>query len=356
MTTATAINESRLQSLLGQAVVDFGATWQAPLIVIGDRLGLYKALDETGPVTSGELAARTETTERYVREWLNAHAAAGYVDYDAATRRYSLSPEQRMLFADEQSPCFLIGGFQSALAAAKIAPALERAFRTGHGVGWDQHDHALFHGVERFFRPGYAAHLTTEWIPALDGVEGRLKAGALAADIGCGHGSSTILMAQAYPNSRFTGYDFHPASVAAARQRAEAAGLQNRVNFEVASAKDFPAMGYDFITVFDALHDLGDPEGAARRVREALKPNGTWMIVEPFAGDSVEENLHPVGRAFYSASTMVCTPCSMAQEVGLALGAQAGEARLREVVTGAGFTHFRRATETPFNLILEARP
>ncbi|MBL8234439.1 MAG: methyltransferase domain-containing protein, partial [Bryobacterales bacterium] len=288
-------------------------------------------------------------------EWLNAHAAAGYIDYEAGTCRYILSPEQAMMFADESSPAFFVGAFQTALAAAKIQPALERAFKTGEGVGWDAHDHQLFHGVERFFRSGYVAHLVADWIPALDGVMQRLKEGIRVADMGCGFGASTILMAQAFPKSMFIGFDAHPESIAAARQRAEAAGVTANVQFEVATAKNFPG-SYELVTTFDALHDLGDPEGAAAHVLSALQPDGTWMIVEPYAEDRTEQNFHPVGRAYYAASTLICTPCSMAQEVGLALGAQAGEARLRDIITKGGFRRFRRATETPFNLVLEARP
>ncbi|HZR97531.1 MAG TPA: class I SAM-dependent methyltransferase, partial [Chloroflexota bacterium] len=303
-----------------------------------------------------ELAARTHTAERYVREWLNAQAAGGYVDYDPVSGRYSLSTEQALLFADESSPAFLIGAFQTAVAAARIEPKLVEAFTSGAGVGWHEHDDGLFHGVERFFRTGYQAHLVQSWIPALDGVEAKLREGALVADVGCGHGASTILLAKAYPRSTFIGFDYHAPSIAAARRRAEAAGVADRVRFAVASSKDYPGADYDLVATFDCLHDLGDPVGTAAHIRQTLAADGTWLIVEPYAGDRVENNLNPVGRAYYSASTLVCTPSSLAQEVGLALGAQAGEARLRQVVTSGGFTRFRRATETPFNLILEARP
>ncbi|MBL8175904.1 MAG: methyltransferase domain-containing protein [Bryobacterales bacterium] len=327
----------------------------APLVVIGDKLGLYKAMGDGRPVTSHELAARTGTNERYVREWLNAQSASGYVVYDPATARYFMTPEQAMLLANPDSPAFLIGAFETALAAAKIRPTLEQAFQTGEGVGWHQHDHALFHGVERFFRTSYVANLTTQWIPSLDGVEEKLHRGIHVADIACGHGASTILMAQAYPNSRFIGFDYHEDSILAARQRAKAAGVAGRVRFEVAPAKSFPGV-YDFVTTFDALHDMGDPRGASAHVHSTLRNDGAWMIVEPFAGDRVEDNLHPIGRAYYSGSTMICTPCAMAQDTGVALGAQAGEARLRDMVTGGGFTRFRKAAESPFNLVLEARP
>jgi SAM-dependent methyltransferase len=351
-----AINESKLHQLLGQAVTDFGAVSFAALVVIGDKLGLYRALAEGDPQTPAELAARTGTAERYIREWLNANAAGGYVTYHPENGRYSLSPEQAMLVADENSPAFVIGGFQTALAATRIAPKLTEAFRSGEGVGWHEHDHGVFHGVERFFRSGYAANLVPNWIPALDGVEAKLRRGARVADIGCGHGASTILMAQAYPNSSFWGFDYHEASIEAARKRAVEAGVADRVRFAVATAKDYPGSNYDLVAVFDALHDMGDPVGAAAHVRDTLAADGTWLIVEPYAEDRVEANLHPVGRAYYAASTLICTPGSLDQEVGLALGAQAGEERIAQVVRQGGFTRFRRAMHTPFNLILEARP
>jgi len=349
------IDEDKLHALLGRAIVDFGAVSNAPLVMIGDRLGLYRTLKEQGPLTSTELATRSGTRERYVREWLNAQAASGYVNYLPESGRYELTPEQAMLFAEEDGPAFVVGGFQTALAAGRIADRLENAFRTGEGIGWHEHDHALFHGVERFFRPGYIGNLTSSWLPALTGVETKLRAGGRVADVGCGHGASTILMAAAYPASQFTGFDYHAESVKAANARARAAGVADRCRFEVASAKNFPARQYDLVTIFDALHDMGDPAGCARHVRSTLANEGTWMIVEPYAGDRVEENLNPVGRAYYAASTLICTPCSLSQEVGLALGAQAGEARTRAIVTGAGFTQFRRATQTPFNLVFEAK-
>ena len=325
-------------------------------MVIGDRLGLYRALAGHGPATPAELAARTRTHERYVREWLNAQAASGYVHYSPGSGRYALTAEQALVFAQEDSPAFIIGGFQTAMAAGRIVDRLTDAFRTGEGIGWHEHDHELFHGIERFFRSTYTGQLVDSWIPALGGMEAKLKAGARVADIGCGHGASTILMAQAYSASQFTGFDYHPESIAAANERARLAGVSERCRFEIAGAKDFPGSNYDLITVFDALHDMGDPAGASRHVLTRLARDGAWMIVEPYAGDRVEENLNPVGRAYYAASTMICTPCSLAQEVGLALGAQAGEARMREIVTDAGFTRFRRAAHTPFNLVYEARP
>jgi SAM-dependent methyltransferase len=350
-----AINETTLNQLLERAIVDIGGTYHTALAVIGDKLGLYKALANTEPQTPAELAAQTGTAERYIREWLNANAAGGYVTYHADTGRYSLSPEQALVLADESSPAFFLGGFQTALAATKIEPRLAEAFRSGAGVGWHEHDHQVFHGVERFFRTGYAANLVQSWIPALDGVEAQLHAGASVADIGCGHGASTILMAQAYPNSSFIGFDYHADSIIAARQRAEAGGVADRVRFEVATAMDYPGTNYDLVAMFDALHDMGNPAGAASHVYTTLKADGTWLIVEPFAEDRVELNLHPLGRVFYASSTLICTPNALDQEAGAALGAQAGEARLREMVMKGGFTRFRRATQTPVNLVLEAR-
>ena len=349
-----AVDQKKLEEFVGKAIGDLGAALTATLTAIGDKLGLYKALAAAGPLTSSELAARTDTAERYIREWLNAQAAAGYVVYDAASERYSLTPEQTVALTQEDSPAFVLGGFQAMTAAMRIAPKLRDAFRSGQGLGWHEHDPDLFQGTERFFRPGYNANLVSAWIPALDGVEQKLQAGARVADVGCGHGASTIVMAKAYPKSTFVGFDYHGPSIERARGAAASAGVADRVNFQVASAKEYPGT-YDFVTFFDCLHDMGDPVGAAAHVRSTLNADGTWMIVEPFANDRVEDNLNPVGRVFYSASTMVCTPASLAQEVGLALGAQAGEARLREVVTKGGFTRFRRATQTPFNLVLEAR-
>ncbi len=351
-----SLDQTKLNEMLHRGVTDFGATFHAALVIIGDKLGLYKGLAAGGPQTPGELAARTGTTERYVREWLASQAAGGYVTYDAPSGRFRLTEEQAFTLADEKSPAFLPGAFQVALAATKAVPKLIEAFRTGEGMGWHEHDHELFHGTERFFRPGYAAHLVSEWIPALTGIEARLKAGGRVADVGCGHGASTLLMADAYPKSTFVGYDYHEGSIQTARERAREAGVADRVKFEVARAKDFPGTGYDLVTFFDCLHDMGDPVGAARHVRSALSPAGAWMIVEPFANDRVEDNLNPIGRVFYSASTLLCTPASLSQEVGLALGAQSGEARMKSVVMAGGFSSFRRATETPFNLIYEARP
>lgn len=350
-----AVDESRLNAFVEKALGDLGGAVTAALVVIGDKLGLYKALAEGGPLSSAELAQRTGTAERCVREWLAAQAAAGYVGYDEARGRFFLPEEHAVALTDEESPAFVLGGFQGMLAATRVIPKLQDAFRTGQGMGWHEHDPDLFYGTDRFFRPGYTVNLTSSWIPALDGVEAKLRRGAAVADVGCGFGSSTFLMAQAFPSSSFVGFDYHEPSISAARQRAAKLGISDRVTFEVAKAKDFPGR-YDLVTCFDCLHDMGDPVGASAHVRDSLDADGTWMIVEPYANDRLEENLTPIGRLFYSASTLICTPASMAQEVGLALGAQAGEARLRDVVTRAGFTRFRRATETPFNIILEARP
>ena len=352
-----AINEDKLHQFLGSCVNDFGATMHAGLVVIGESLGLYKAMAAAGkPLTPAELAERTGTNERYLREWLNAQAAGGYVTYDADNQRYFLSDEQAFALADENSPAYLPGAFLLAVSALGAVPALTERFRTGEGFGWHEHDARLFRGTEMFFRPGYAANLISSWIPALHQVEEKLKAGAKVADVGCGLGASTILMAQAYPKSTFFGFDYHDKSIEMARDRAKEAEVGDRVNFEVARAKDFPGSDYDFVTYFDCLHDMGDPVGAAAHVRESITPEGTWMIVEPFAYDDTKDNLNPIGRAFYSASTLLCTPASLSQEVGLALGAQAGEARMRDVVMKGGFSRFRRATETPFNLIYEVKP
>jgi len=354
--TSGAVDAQRLEAFMNKMVGDMGAAVSGALVVLGDRLGLYKALAAGGPMTSAELAAATGTSERYVREWLSAQAAADYVAFNADTRKFFLTPEQALVFAEEEAPTFMAGGFEILQAVWRDETKIEAAFRSGEGVGWHEHDACLFRGTERFFRPGYNAHLVGEWLPSLDGVSEKLAAGAEVADVGCGHGASTILMAQAFPNSRFVGFDYHPASIERARERAAEAGVADRVRFEVAAAKDYPGAGYDLVCIFDALHDMGDPVGAARHIRETLKPDGTFMLVEPFAHDDLADNLNPIGRLFYSASTMLCTPASLSQEVGLGLGAQAGEARLRAVVQDAGFGRFRRAAETPFNLVFEVRP
>jgi SAM-dependent methyltransferase len=345
-----------LDEFLGKLLGDLGGAMSAALVGVGDRLGLYKALAAAGGCTPAELAERTGTDPRYVREWLCAQAAAGYVDYDPATERFALNEVQTLAFADESSPAFFLGGFQVARSVFTDLQKVVDAFKTGQGLGWHEHDGDLFCGTERFFRSGYNVSLVPSWIPALDGVQAKLERGATVADVGCGHGASTTAMAAAFPNSRFTGFDFHGPSVETARQRAADRGLGDRVRFERASAKDFPARDLDLVCVFDALHDMGDPVGVARHVHETLAPDGTWLLVEPFAGDRIEDNLNPVGRVFYSASTMICTPASRAQEVGLALGAQAGPKRLEAICRDAGFTRVRIATQTPFNLVLEVRP
>jgi SAM-dependent methyltransferase len=350
-----AIDETRLNDFMGKFVHDLGAVMHAATVVVGDTLGLYKALAEK-PATAEALAKRTGTDSRYLREWLSSQAASGYVQYDGNSDTFSLTEEQAFALAQEGSPAFIPGAFQVAVAQFKAIPQMTQALRSGVGVGWHEHDAALFHGTERFFRPGYAANLVSQWLPALDGVEDKLKAGARVADVGCGHGASTIIMAEAYPASEFVGFDYHEPSIVHARETAKNAGLGERVRFEVASAKTYAGSDYDLVTVFDCLHDMGDPVGASAHVRQSLRDDGTWMIVEPFANDKLEDNLNPVGRIFYSASTFICTPASRSQEVGLCLGAQAGERRLREVVSSGGFSTFRRAAETPFNLVFEARP
>ena len=350
------IDGEKLNALIGQAVQDMGAALHAALIVIGDKLGFYRAMADGKSVTAAQLAERTGTAERYVREWLNANAASKYIEYHPESQTYSMTPEQAFILGMDDTPVHLPGFFHMVASCMKDEEKLVETFRTGKGFGWHEHEKGLFEGCERFFRPNYLANLTTNWIPALEGVEEKLKRGARVADVGCGHGASTILMAKAYPASQFTGFDYHEASIQHARRQAAAAGLADRVNFEVAPAKNFPGKGYDLIAFFDCLHDMGDPAGAATHVRQALAPDGTWMVVEPFAGDDLSANLNPIGRIYYSASTMICVPASLAQEVGLGLGAQAGEARIREVVTAGGFSHFRRAAETPFNLVFEARP
>ncbi len=353
---AVAIDGDKLMQFVFRAVEEVGATLNTALVVMGDRLGLYRALAGAGPLSPAELAERTNTAERYVREWLNAQAAGGYVEYDPDSGRYTLPPEQAVALTEPDSPAYLPGLFQTALGSLLDSPKIADVTRTGDGFGWHEHVHDVHEGCERFFRPSYNAHLISDWLPALDGVMAKLERGALVADVGCGHGASTILMAQAFPNSTFVGSDYHDGSIETARRRAQEAGVADRVSFDTARAAAYGGTGYDLVTMFDCLHDMGDPVGAARHVRGTLKPDGTWMIVEPHAGDRVEENLNPVGRAYYGFSTLLCTPASLSQEVGLALGAQAGEARIRDVVNTGGFTRFRRAAETPFNLVFEARP
>jgi len=354
-THAPVIDTDKLNAFIGQFVTDLGAAVHAGMVVIGEKLGLYKAL-ASGARSSAELAARTQTDERYLREWLSSQAAGGYITYDKSTNKFSLSEEQAFTLAFEDSPAYLPGAFELALGSLAAVPRIADAFRTGAGMGWHDHVDGVFHGCEKFFRPGYAANLVSSWIPSLQDVQDKLEAGARVADVGCGKGASTLLMAKAFPKSQFFGFDYHAKSIEAARESAEREGVSDRVTFEVAKAKEFPGRNYDFVAVFDCLHDMGDPIGAAAHVRQSLAKDGTWMIVEPFANDQLQDNLNPVGRVYYSFSTLLCTPCSRSQEVGLCLGAQAGEARIRDVVTSAGFNRFRRATETPFNIVYEARP
>lgn len=350
-----AIDEGKLNALLGKMVTELGAAFIGTNVLIGDQLGLYKTLAAGGALTSHQLAERTGTAERYVREWLAGQAASGYIDYDPADETFSLSPEQTLVFANADSPALMTGAYYIIESVYTDISRIVDSFRTGSGFGWGDHCNCLFCGTERFFAPGYRANVVASWLPAIDGVVEKLQAGGKVADVGCGHGISTIVMAQAFPNSHFFGFDYHPGSIERARELAKAEGTAN-VTFEVATAKGYPGSNYDLVTFFDCLHDMGDPVGAAAHVRETLNANGAWMIVEPQAQDTLVGNLNPIGRIYYAASTTVCLPTSLSQEVALGLGAQAGEARLRQVVTKGGFTHFRRATETPFNMVLEARP
>ncbi len=348
------LDQQKLDAFLGQVVGDAGAAMSAALVVLGDRLGLYRAL-AGAPASAAELAARAGCAERYVQEWLDAQAAGGYLAYDPADQRYSLPPAQATALADETSPAFVPGLFQVTQAIWAAVDRMAERFQNGTGLPWGEHHHCLFEGTERFFRSGYRGNLLTSWLPSLDGVVARLERGGKVADVGCGLGASTILMAQAFPRTRFFGFDSHARSIELARERAAAAGVAEQVTFEVASAQELPGRQYDLIAHFDCLHDMEDPAGAARAARRSLSDDGVWMIVEPFAADAREDNHNPVGRVFYSASTMLCVPHSLSRR-GPALGAQAGEARLRRIIEGGGFTRIRRATETPFNIILEAKP
>jgi len=350
------VDEAKLEEFVGQAVTDMGAAMNGALVAIGGKLGIWKAMAGAGPMTAAEIAESSGVAERYVREWASAQAASGYLEYDADGETFTLTPEVAMAFADENSPVYLLGGYSLIGSVYKDRDELAERFRSGDGFGWHEHDAELFVGTEQFFRPGYRAHLVADWIPALEGVEAKLQSGGKVADIGCGHGISTMLMAKAYPESAVHGFDYHDASIVRATEIAAAGGAAENTEFAVASAKDYPGEGYDLVAFFDCLHDMGDPVGAMTHVRETIADDGAVMLVEPFAGDSLAENLNPVGRIYYAASTVICTPSSLDQEVGLALGAQAGEERLRAVAEEAGFTRFRRATETPFNLVLEARP
>lgn len=349
------LNEDRLHALLGKVVTEMGAAANGPLVIIGDKLGLFESLANNGPMNSDELASKTGTSERYIREWLSAQAASGYVDFDIEKENFFMNPEQIAVFGNRKSPVFMTGAFYAITSVYTDEPKIEKAFKTGEGVAWGDHNSCLFCGTEKFFSPSYEDNLTTNWITSLDGVDAKLRRGAKVADIGCGHAASTIIMAKEYPNSTFLGVDFHDKSIEKANLRAKEAGVQN-VEFIQSTAKEFPGKDYDFITFFDCLHDMGDPVGACAYAKNALKPDGTCMIVEPFGHDSLSDNLNPVGRAFYAFSTSLCVPCSLNQEVGLALGAQAGEKRLRETILTSGFSRYKKATETPFNLILEARP
>jgi ubiquinone/menaquinone biosynthesis C-methylase UbiE/transcriptional regulator with XRE-family HTH domain len=350
-----AIDMDKLQEFLGRFVADLGATFAAGNVVTGHRLGLYRAL-AAEPARAEQLAERTGTSPRYIAEWLRGQAAGGYVEYDPEADRYSMTEEQAFALTNPEGAVYVPGAFVLALGTLKAEPRITEAFRTGAGMGWHEHDENVFTGCEQFFRPGYIANLVSSWIPALDGVADKLRAGATIADIGCGLGASTILLAQEYPNSRLTGSDYHDQSIEIARKRAADAGVADRVRFEVASAADFSGTGYDLTATFDCLHDMGDPLAAARHIRQALKPDGTWLVVEPYAADEAAGNLNPVGRVYYNASTQLCVPNALSQPGGYALGAQAGEAAIRQVTADAGFTRFRRAAETPFNLVYEVRP
>jgi SAM-dependent methyltransferase len=350
------VDETKLNEFIGKILGDLGGAFSVPMVRMGDKLGLYKALKEQGPMTPAELAKKANIAERYAREWLSQQAASGYLEYEPASGKFALPAEQAMVFADSDSPVYLQGGFDLAVAMIENQPKVETAFRSGKGVGWGDQAPCLFCTVGRFFRPGYHNNLVASWLPALDGVVAKLERGAKVADVGCGHGFSTILMAKAFPRSTFIGYDFHPSSIEQARVHAEQHGANANAKFEVAMASEFPGEGLDLVTFFDCLHDMGDPVGAARHAREALKPDGTWMIVEPAARDRLEDNLNPVSRMYYAGSTMICIPTSLDQPVGAAFGAQAGFAKLSSAIAEGGFGKVRKATETPFNMILEARP
>jgi len=354
--TMTPIDENKFNAFIGQMLADLGGASSVAMVRMGDALGLYKALDTKGPMTSAELAKVAKVDERYLREWLSHQAASNYLAYDAATARFSLPPEQAQVFANEESPVYMMGGFDLMAAIMENQSKVQSAFKTGSGVAWGDQAGCMFCAVARFFRPGYHNNLVASWLPALDGVVAKLERGAKVADIGCGHGWSTVLMAKAFPKSQFIGFDFHSGSIEDARAHAMEHGVSANARFEIGLAKDYPGKDFDLVTCFDCLHDMGDPAGAAAHIRRSLKEDGTWMIVEPMAGDALESNLNPVGRLYYAGSTMICVPTSLSQEVGTALGAQAGEAKLREIIKSGGFSKVRRATETPFNMILEARP
>ncbi len=350
------MDTDKLNTFVGKMLGDLGGALSVPLVRIGDRLGLYKTLQAKGPMTAAELAMKADIAERYAREWLSHQAASGYLTYDPASGRFTLPQEQAMVLAESDSPVYLQGAFDLAAVMMENQSLVEPAFRTGKGVGWGEQSQCLFCTVGRFFRPTYHNNLVESWLPALDGVVAELERGATVADVGCGHGFSTVIMAKAFPNSSFVGYDFHPSSIAQAQLHARAHGVTGNTRFEVALASEFPGKDLDLVTFFDCLHDMGDPVGAARHVRQTLKPDGRWMLVEPAAGDRLEDNINPVGRLYYAASTMICVPTSLDQPVGAALGAQAGLTRLTAAITEGGFGTVRKATEAPFNMVLEARP
>ncbi|MCI4352639.1 MAG: methyltransferase domain-containing protein [Thermoplasmata archaeon] len=351
-----AIDQEKLNALVGKFVNDLGASLHGSAILVGEQLGLYKALASGGPVTSEELAKKTGMSERYLREWLAGQAASGFVDYDPRTKRYLMTPEQKFTLTDEDSPVYIPGAYYIVASVYKDQRKITEAIRAGKGFGWHEHHNDLFMGTRKFFRPGYLANLVSSWLPSLEGVVHKLEAGARVADVGCGLGASTIIMAKAFPKSKFIGYDYHLESIEWANNAAVTEGVTQNTDFQVSTAKEFPGKSYDLVTFFDCLHDMGDPVGAARHVRQSLKPDGTWMIVEPFANQSVEQNLNPVGRIFYNASLQLCVPSSLAQEVGAALGAQATDASLNEVFRAGGFTRMRKPVETPFNRVFEVRP
>jgi 2-polyprenyl-3-methyl-5-hydroxy-6-metoxy-1,4-benzoquinol methylase len=351
-----AVDETKLNQFIGQMLGDLGGASSIAMVRMGDAFGLYKMLQAKGPMTCAQLANAARLNERYLREWLSHQAASNYLGYDPKTAMFALPPEQAMVFANEDSPFYMLGGFDVMTAMLDNQPKVQAAFKSGGGVAWGDQASCMFCAVARFFRPGYHNHLVKEWLPALDGVLEKLERGAKVADVGCGHGWSTVLMAKAFPKSQFVGYDFHPGSIEEAQAHAEMHGVSANAQFEVGLAKDYPGTDLDLVTCFDCLHDMGDPAGAAAHIRKSLKPDGTWMVVEPMAGDRLEQNLNPVGRLYYAGSTLICLPTSLSQEVGAALGAQAGEAKLRDVISSGGFASVRRAAETPFNMILEARP
>lgn len=349
------VDQEKLHQFVMKVVGDLGASAHGPNVLIGEQLGLYKAIAANGPVSPKLLAEKTNTNERYLREWLAGQAASGYVEYDASAEKYYMTPEQAYALTSEGNPVYFPGAFYIVSALYKDQRKLADAFRTGKGFGWNEHHNDLFMGTKKFFKPNYVANLLDSWLPSLEGVVEKLRRGALVADVGCGYGASTIIMAKAFPKSKFIGYDYHLESIEGARNDSVTEGVTANTDFEVALAKDFPAREYDLVTFFDCLHDMGDPVGAAKHVFKSLKENGTWMIVEPYAKEDFNDNLNAVGRIFYNASSMICVPASLSQEKGLALGAQASDSRLKQVVQEGGFTRFRRTAETPFNRVFEAR-